>query len=82
MYIWKYRCRLPWTHCIIYSTLPQVEDQKARLLMLLGSKDVQLTLMTEMLAQNAYTVSPTRDSGIVKALCGRSGFPHPTPDTF
>ena len=46
----------------------QVEDQKARLLMLLGSKDVQLTLMTEMLAQNAYTVSTTRGSGLVKAI--------------
>ena len=42
--------------------------------MLLGSKDVQLTLMTEMLAQNAYTVSPTRGSGLVEAICGRGWF--------
>jgi len=35
----------------------QVAEQKMRLLMLLESKDVQLTLLNEMLVQKAYTVS-------------------------
>jgi len=32
----------------------EVEEQKARLLMLLGGKDVQMTLLNEMLVRNSY----------------------------
>ena len=34
----------------------QLNDQKERLMMLLGTKDIQLTLLNEMLVRNSYKV--------------------------
>ena len=40
----------------LWYSCAQVNEQKERLAMLLGSKDIQLTLQNEMLVRNSYKV--------------------------